>query len=483
MKKLLKHGIFALSAALFVTAFLTSCTPPIGELDGRSGSVRLVVNGENSRTIVPGTLVSSFASFKLVFTATAGEALTQGPSNGPLVVTKNYNGNATGLATQTYALVPGTYTLVTTAYMTTGQVGPAAEATNTGILIEEGDTQSVAIELTAYAVDPASGNGTFSWNIDFSGVADLDTATMAIVPLNGGTSTWTTGSEIDLLDNDLFTLPEPTDSNANTLAAPLTLAAGYYEVIFELANDSAVTASFPEVLWVYANMRSSYTHSFTDRDFGIMTVTVTFNSWDYTEDENTVVITKTCTPGLALGIANMPTAPTQTDYTFLGWYTTDGHASGGTLETNWGTQFIGTTTVNGDIDVYARWLKDGELDEISGVTLTTLGGTSIVLYKSTTPNAVAEGDSITVAIGGTLNFTVQNSSIFNDGDSPPNSTIEWKRNSANVATGATLNFAPAATANTINTSTAGVYTIVVRAVTADGEYQSSHFYVTVVGGP
>ena len=201
-------------------------------------------------------------------------------------------------------------------------------------------------------------------------------------------------------------------------------------------------------------------------------VTVTFNSWNYTAGTNGEVDIITRSSGSTIGNTNMPSPSPQTGYTFLGWYTADGHASGGANASNWGTQFSGTTTVNADMNVYARWLKDGELDDITGVTLNPLGGTSIILSKSVgTPPSVAEGDPLTVAIGDMLVLTVQNAGAF--------SLIEWKRNGSNVATGNTLTFAPGGGSNAINSNAAGKHVIVVRAVTAGGQYQSSHFYVEV----
>ena len=124
------------------------------------------------------------------------------------------------------------------------------------------------------------------------------------------------------------------------------------------------------------------------------------------------------------------------------------------------------------MDVYARWLKDGELDNITGVTLNPLGGTSIILTKSTTPpSAVAEGDIIDIHAGDTLTLTVQNAGAF--------STIEWKRNGSNVATGNTLTFTPGGGSNVINSNVALTHVIVIRARTSGGEYQSSYFAVEV----
>ena len=78
--------------------------------------------------------------------------------------------------------------------------------------------------------------------------------------------------------------------------------------------------------------------------------TVTFNSWNYTTSTNVTVATATVTPTTAIGAANVPGTQTQTGYTFLGWYTLDGHVSG-----VWGTQVTGATIPTGDMNAYAQW--------------------------------------------------------------------------------------------------------------------------------
>jgi uncharacterized repeat protein (TIGR02543 family) len=57
--------------------------------------------------------------------------------------------------------------------------------------------------------------------------------------------------------------------------------------------------------------------------------------------------TKPIGSGASLGSSNMPAEPTKSGYAFGGWYTA---ANGG------GTQFTATTTVSGDITVYAKWV-------------------------------------------------------------------------------------------------------------------------------
>ena len=474
MKKLLKHGIFALSAALFVTAFLTSCPPPVGEVPP-AGNVRFVVDGDDllPRTIIPVTPATSvFLSFRLAFAVAPGVVGNTAvvPTGSPF----NVGGGVAGVQAFSTTLVPGTYTMTTTAFLGNGQTLPAATATNTVVITEGGTTTTVAIVLSANAPDPTNGEGKFGWNINLSGITTgtLSTATMAIVPLNGGTDTWDgtgTNTPVNLL----------TAGNANTIALPYTLDAGYYDVIFDLATTTPpATARFQQVLHVYANFTSEFVHSFNNTNFGIMAYTVTFRSWNYTTSTSSIVDTASVTPGTAIGAGNIPGAQTQSGYTFLGWYTLDGHASGGANVANWGIPVTGTTEPTGDMNAYARWLKDGELNGVTGITLTPIGGTSIVVWNSSgsPAAAVAEGQTITVSSSGTLALIVQNASDFNDGTDP---TIDWIHNSTNVATKANGITFTTGGAGILDTDNPGVYVIVVRAVTATGVYQSSYFTVVV----
>jgi uncharacterized repeat protein (TIGR02543 family) len=57
--------------------------------------------------------------------------------------------------------------------------------------------------------------------------------------------------------------------------------------------------------------------------------------------------TKTVTDGGSLGSSNMPSEPSRIGYNFNGWYT------------GAGDEFTATTTVSGDITVYARWSSGG----------------------------------------------------------------------------------------------------------------------------
>jgi uncharacterized repeat protein (TIGR02543 family) len=70
--------------------------------------------------------------------------------------------------------------------------------------------------------------------------------------------------------------------------------------------------------------------------------TVTFNADGGSPDNQT----RTVAEGASIGAGNMPVEPVKNNHIFEGWYT---EQNGG------GTAFTGTTTVSGNITVYARW--------------------------------------------------------------------------------------------------------------------------------
>ncbi|MDR2718154.1 MAG: InlB B-repeat-containing protein [Treponema sp.] len=77
--------------------------------------------------------------------------------------------------------------------------------------------------------------------------------------------------------------------------------------------------------------------------------TVTFNK-NTTDEGSTDASPKTMTVTSPTTIGALPEAPTRTGYGFIGWFDTDDETGG--------TKFTVSTTVNGNITVYARWDAD-----------------------------------------------------------------------------------------------------------------------------
>jgi len=316
MNKLLKHGIFVLLSALLVTAFIVSC-PSIGEVDGVGeednssyGVVRVVVAGASlGRTVIPDVDGGDFKSFKLEFTAESGHAFDLGVTT----VTKDYNGTSSGLAGQSYSLVPGVYSLVVTAYMALSQSSPAAGATVAAVTITEKNTTNLPITLTALI---AGSNGTFSWNIDWSGLtggaSGLTTADMT-VKNSGGTTAYTT-------------------SIKDTPISSTSLAAGIYTIAFAL-NNGYDAVSFTEVLYIYQNMESKLVLDFiNDAFFSSVPATVTVKDVQY-NDENDFTLgfttpnygSRTVGSGTSVSVLTPPNnalpVPSKQGWQFMGWWT------------------------------------------------------------------------------------------------------------------------------------------------------------------
>jgi uncharacterized repeat protein (TIGR02543 family) len=74
----------------------------------------------------------------------------------------------------------------------------------------------------------------------------------------------------------------------------------------------------------------------------IIQYTVTFNA----DGGSPETRTRTVNSGSSVGVSNMPSNPTLANYSFGGWYTA---ANGG------GSQFAASTTVTGNMTVYAKW--------------------------------------------------------------------------------------------------------------------------------
>ena len=88
----------------------------------------------------------------------------------------------------------------------------------------------------------------------------------------------------------------------------------------------------------------------------IYTVTFDKNGGDTNANPETIDVEETST---TVGI--LPDEPTRTDYTFADWWTGNGIADDGIGVDGgdgWGTVFLANTTVDDDITVYAKWVKN-----------------------------------------------------------------------------------------------------------------------------
>jgi hypothetical protein len=188
---------------------------------------------EQARTILPETVQNDFLAYKLIFTPVnpAGSDIIESRTNsdlGDLIL-----------------LNEGIWDLLVEAYMDAEANLLAAQGILEGIEISSGGTSSGNVLLDVIF----EGEGTFRWTISFPG--DVSTASMTITPISTG---GTTVSPISLVSGS---------------PGSQTLNSGYYRVVFTLTNNGGQTAVRRELLHVYQNMVSSFTHNFVPANFFI----------------------------------------------------------------------------------------------------------------------------------------------------------------------------------------------------------------------
>ena len=315
-----KRRFFTLLTAICFLFIVVSCSNEVEKSAGDQiavlppgmGAFLLYIEGQDARTIMPsGT--PDFAVYKLEFT---GEA------------------NVTEYRTvdsldQPVYLLSGTYNLFVTAYTDEDKTKAAAWGEKNGIEIETGMEVSCVIPLNVFIPD-GSELGTFSWNINFP--ADLTKADMKIKPLSAAGS-------------DEQTVDFPTEDTTNS-AGYKPLKSGYYEVQFTFEKPNTQKLEWLEILHVYQNMVSTYTHTFGDEYFNniLYTVTFVFNDESTPDDGSQTRLhgSTAAEPG---------PAPNRAGYTFGGWYTVNSSI-------NDNDKWNFATQLSRSIELYARWYKN-----------------------------------------------------------------------------------------------------------------------------
>jgi len=285
---------------------LTGCQDPFiahnaANLPADKGSFSLTLS--QSRTILPAApSLSAFAVYNLAFTQTNG---------GSAVNTDRTNST---LSTEQILLEPGTYNLTVKAYKDSGKSQLMARGTADGIVITARQNTARAVTLEALLT---GGTGTFSWNITVP--QDVTAASMVITPANvGGTAQQT----VTLHPNDY--------------AGSRTLNSGQYNLTINLESPSGRVV-WKELLYVYQNLDSSFTFTFTNAYFsGVYTVT-------YDSNGGTNVGQQSVLYG---GTVSAPTDPINAGFYVEGWYKEQA------LTNKWN---FATDTVTSDITLYAKW--------------------------------------------------------------------------------------------------------------------------------
>ena len=258
MKRMKRNGgmLAAVATVLLAAVLVIGCLAPVEGLfpggdkipEGK-GAVRLTIgSGGGARTIIPGAPVFTSYAVKIL--------------DGANVTVKS---EALSSNTGTYQLNEGDYTIKVEA-LTSGGLAAVGEKS---IQITAGQTNAVSIQLDLIDFAAATAPGTFSYNINTSGVTDLAAATMTVTAKGSyGKSPATSGA-----GNNVYNLL----SSANSRSGSIPLEPGYYSVVFEL-NNNVNKIFYREVLHVYQNMTSNFPFAFTNAHFpapGSAGVTIT----------------------------------------------------------------------------------------------------------------------------------------------------------------------------------------------------------------
>ena len=125
---------------------------------------------------------------------------------------------------------------------------PVAQGSINGIVISSECSISQAVTLKAM-INAAGYTGSFTYTVSFP--SRTTEAIMELTPLNpSGTAV----PAVDLYEHS---------GGANMATGTLILDTGYYNVVFTLKKDNQRLV-WRELLHVYANLESKYTHGFAD---------------------------------------------------------------------------------------------------------------------------------------------------------------------------------------------------------------------------
>ena len=294
--------------------FVISCNDSISSRDTapslpkEKGSFSLTLSGA-ARTILPETpSLNDFAVYTMNFTPASGGSAA------------NVDRTNETLATDPVLLDPGTYSLAVNAYKDIDKTQLAAQGTLNTIAITAGVQTSAVVTLE---VLPSTGTGTFRWNITLPSSV---TGNMIITPESeGGTAPQT-----------VYLFPYEASGNC-------TLNSGRYSITFNMAKSDGKSIVWKELLYIYQNMESIFTFTFTDNHLNNSGYTVTY----YFNNGLANNQTQSVLHGATLSV---PAAPTRNGYTFGGWYTDN------TTFTNiWDFD----SPVIASFALYARWYDSG----------------------------------------------------------------------------------------------------------------------------
>ena len=230
-----------LTLLIAISCLVTSCLDLPDAPEGMGSFVLNIGNTEAERTILP-VGEPDFQSYKLTFTPATGSPA----ANIEFSVLRD----SLNVSTEPVYLNEGIWNLAVNAYTSPTEDPQAlvAEGVLDAIEISSGQTTTSNVVLKAIL----GGEGTFKWDIAFDiSSYTLDPASVMTISQVDGT----VAEQINL---------------ATDRSGTRTLDSGYYRVFFNLIiedSDGKRMATRREVLHVYQNMESEFTHTFTTANF------------------------------------------------------------------------------------------------------------------------------------------------------------------------------------------------------------------------
>ena len=281
------HGFLSLFIFLFI---VLSCRNPMEwlqqeQIPSGMGSLSLILDGHNSRTILP--QIPVFLVYELAFTGTADVTISR----------------SIDTLSDPIHLLSGTYHLLVTAYMDETKTEPAAWGAEDTLRIDEGKGVTHAITLRPFTPDGVQ-NGTFNWNISFP-----DEVTIAFMSIRSL-------SFDDTVEEEYYFEGA---GGETPLSGSVSLASGYYNVLFTLEKPGTQTLQWLEILHVYQSLVSSYTQDFYIELFNNVMYTVTF----IFNDGSTGNVIQSYSHGDVVAPISPQPQSAKEGYTFGGWYTNE----------------------------------------------------------------------------------------------------------------------------------------------------------------
>jgi len=249
---------FAAALVICFLLFLPGCRNALepryrpGNETSGAGALSLTIGRQDLiRTITPDSM-GDFVEFRLDFSSVCD------------FDNQDFSETWTGDTSGTIGLNAGVWDLEVTAFLDGSPLVATATGRLAGIEIPSGG--KVAGNVALFPI--AQGEGTFSWDIDFSGATRISSARISI-------------TRVDVTPNVgmgilYFMGGTPLLNNPGSIELP----AGQYRVIFTLANTLGDRAVLRTMLHIYRNLESRFVEEFTDEHFGIPLLDFVLGAWD-----------------------------------------------------------------------------------------------------------------------------------------------------------------------------------------------------------